>query len=98
MPTGRGFQLVVDVVDVLHAFGFQPLAEGGSTLLGVDGNAVFPGGAAAEDAIELHTRFSGKFQRLAELRVADASREVNEGLGGDAGGFVEEVDGLFLRI
>ena len=98
MPTGGGLQVVVDVVDVLHAFGLEPLAEGGCALLGVDRNAVLPGGAAAQDAVELHSGFSGQFERLAELRVADAGRQINERLGGDVGGFVEQLDRFFLGV
>src|SRR5271163_3432023 len=55
MPRGRGLQLVVDVVDVLDAFGFQPLTERIRALLGVDRNTFFPGSASAENAIELHS-------------------------------------------
>src|SRR5713101_9515454 len=54
MPRGRRFQFVVDVVDVLHALGFQPLAERRGTLLGVDRDTIFPSSASAEDAVELH--------------------------------------------
>src|SRR5271166_527779 len=67
VPTGGSFQLVVDVVDVLDAFGFEPLAEGGCALFGVDRDAVLPGGAAAQDAVELYAGFSGEFEGLAEL-------------------------------
>src|SRR5579863_8231175 len=83
VPTGGGFQFVVDVVDVLDAFGFEPRAEGGCAMLGVNWDAIFPGGAAAEDAVELHAGLSGEFEGLAELCVADAGRQVNERLGGD---------------
>src|SRR5271157_1000744 len=72
IPRRRRLQLVVDIVNVLHALGFEPLAEGGCAVLGVDGDAVFPRGAAAQDAVELHARFSGKFKSLAEFGVADA--------------------------
>src|SRR5579859_1853939 len=54
VPAGRSFQLAVDVVDVLHAFGFQPLAERRSALLGVHRDTFFPGRAAAEHAVKLH--------------------------------------------
>src|ERR1700678_326718 len=72
MPRGCGLQLFVDVMDVLYALGFQPLAESLCPLFGVDGNAVLPGRASAEHAVELHARFSGEFEGLAEFCVADA--------------------------
>src|SRR5258708_868829 len=98
MPRGRGLQFVVDVVDVLYALGFQPFAERPSALLGVDRDTVFPGGASTEDTVELHAGFSRKFERLAEFRVADPSRKINERLGRDIGGLVEQVNGFFLRV
>src|SRR5579859_1542805 len=96
VPAGRSFQLAVDVVDVLHAFGFQPLAERCGTLLGIDGDAVLPGRAAAEHTVELHARFAGEFQSLAELGVADPGREINERLGCDAGRLVEVIASFFV--
>src|SRR5258708_10302380 len=98
MPAGGGFQLVVDVVDVLHAFALKPFAERRRSLLRIDRDTIFPGRPAAEHAIELHTGFSREFERLAELRVADASREINERLGRDARSLVEVIDGFFLGI
>src|SRR5258708_5070317 len=98
MPRGRGLQFVVDVVDVLYALGFQPFAERPSPLLGVDRDTVFPGGASAKNAVELHAGFSGQFERLAEFRVTDASREINEWLSRDVGSLMEQVDGFFLRV
>src|SRR5579862_381718 len=41
VPAGGGLQFSIDVVDVLHAFGLQPLAESGGALLGIHGDAVF---------------------------------------------------------
>src|SRR5579862_5891283 len=80
VPARCRFQLVVDVVDVLYAFGFEPFAEGGCALLGIDRDAVFPRGAAAKHAVELHSGFSGEFERLAEFGIADAGRQVDERL------------------
>ena len=50
---------VVDVVDVFYAGGVEPVFEGLWALLGVDGDAVLPGGAAAEDAVEAGAGFDG---------------------------------------
>jgi hypothetical protein len=43
---------VVDVADIFDAGGVEPVFEGFGALLGEDGDAVFPGSAAAEDAVE----------------------------------------------
>src|SRR3954447_12874420 len=43
---------VVHVVDVFYAGGVEPVFEGLFVLVGVDRDAVFPGGAAAEDSVE----------------------------------------------
>src|ERR1700694_4938885 len=98
VPRGRGLQFVVDVVNVLHALGFQPLAERDGALLGVDRNTVFPGGASAEDAVELYARLSCQFERLAEFRVADPGREINKWLGCDVGSLMKQIDGFFLCV
>ena len=60
LDQGRGVDLVVpgvrclegfvDVLDVLDAFGVEPVLEGLRALLRIDGDAVLPGGATAEDA------------------------------------------------
>src|ERR1039458_3154869 len=89
MPRSCGLQFSVDVVDVLHALGLQPLAERIGALLGIDGDSIFPGRPPAEDAVELHARFSSQFERLAEFRVADSCRKINERLGRDVGSLVE---------
>src|ERR1700722_5964964 len=98
MPRGCSFEFTVDVVDVLYAFGFQPLAERRRALLGVNRNTLFPGGAPAEDTVELHSRFAREFKRFAELRVAYSGRQINERLGGNVRSFVEQVDRFFLAI
>jgi peptidoglycan/xylan/chitin deacetylase (PgdA/CDA1 family) len=46
----RALQRGIHVLDVLDALGRQPLAKSARALLGVDGNAVLPRGAAAEHA------------------------------------------------
>src|SRR5271167_477243 len=71
VPRCRGLQRIVHVADVLHAFVFQPCAEGGCALLGEDGDAVFPGGAPAEHAVELHAGFGSELQVFNELGIAD---------------------------
>ena len=58
---------------------FEPVAEGFGALLGVDGDAVFPGGAAAEDAVEGDAGFAGELEGFDEDGVGDAGREVDEG-------------------
>src|SRR5271166_1829632 len=70
VPRCRGLQRIVHVVDVLHAFVFQPCPEGGCALLSEDRDAVFPGGASAEHTVEFHAGFGGELQVLDELRVA----------------------------
>ncbi len=50
---------VVDVVDVFYSGGIEPVFEGLGAVLGVDGDAVLPGGAAAEDAVEAGAGFDG---------------------------------------
>src|SRR5450432_1437499 len=50
-PGMGGLEGGVDVLDVLDAGRFEPVAEGRRALLGVDGDAVFPGGASAEHAV-----------------------------------------------
>ena len=47
VPGVGAFEGLVDVVNVFYACGVEPVFEGFGTLLGVDGDAVFPGGAAA---------------------------------------------------
>src|SRR5260370_34079778 len=59
VPGGCGFEALVDVVDVFDALGRQPFAKRFRSLLGVDRNAIFPGGASAKHAVELYSRFGG---------------------------------------
>src|ERR1019366_5428705 len=98
MPGGSCLQAFVHVVDVLYAFVLQPLAEGSRALLGINRDTGFPGGPAAENAVELHSGFSGQFQSLSELGVAYACRKINKGLSGDLCGFEEQVRSFLLAI
>src|SRR6266478_8298907 len=98
VPGGGGLQLVVDVIDVLHTLGLEPLAEGIGTLLCVDRNAFLPGRAATEHAVELHTGLTGELERLAEFGVADTGRQVDKWLGCPARRFVEQVNGFLLAV
>src|ERR1700733_6655923 len=59
VPAMRLLQCLVDVVDVFDALGVEPLFEGFGSLGGVDLDAVFPGGAAAEDSVEAGAGFDG---------------------------------------
>src|SRR5271167_3369057 len=86
VPGCGRLQRVVHVADVLHAFVFQPCTEGGSALLGEDGDAVFPGGASAEHAVELDACFGSELQVLDELRIANARRQIDKRLAGCARG------------
>src|ERR1700756_832070 len=52
VPGVRGFERLVDVLDVFDAGRVEPIFKGLGALLRVDGDAVLPGGAAAEHAIE----------------------------------------------
>ncbi len=90
------FEGVVDVVDVFDAGGVEPVFEGLGALLGVDGDAVLPGGAAAEDSVEAGAGFDGEFEGFDEDGVGDAGREIDEGLVGHGGGVAEVLQG-FLR-
>ena len=63
------FEGFVDVLDVFNAGGVKPVLEGLGALFGVDRDSVFPGGAAAEDAIELGAGFAGEGEGLDEDRV-----------------------------
>src|SRR4029077_21039080 len=98
MPRGCGLQLAVDVVNILHALAFQPFAERGGALLGIDRNTLFPGGASTKNAVEFHSGFPRQFERLAEFGVAHPSREINERLGRNVGSLMKQVDGFFLRV
>src|SRR5690348_12307245 len=97
-PRLGGGQALVHVVDVGDALLAEPLLEGLQPLLGVDGNAVFPGGAAAEHAGEVGAGLGGELERFVEGVVADAGGKIDEGLLGHAGGATEMFLGLFFRI
>src|SRR6185437_10457757 len=66
IPGVGGLERAVYVVDVLNARGVQPLLEGLGALLGIDGDAVLPGGAAAENSVEAGSAFRRQLQRLNE--------------------------------
>jgi hypothetical protein len=53
VPAVRSLRRLVHVVDVFDALGVEPLFEGFGSLGGVDLNAVFPAGAAAEGRLKL---------------------------------------------
>jgi len=72
VPGVGAFQGLVDVVDVFYAGGVEPVFEGLGALLGVDGDAVLPGGAAAEDSVEGGAGFYGELEGLDEDGVGDA--------------------------
>src|SRR3954465_8161231 len=88
-PGSSGFQLLIYILYVLHAFSFQPLAESPGALFCINRNAIFPGGASAEDAIELDPTFASKFESFAEFSIADSGGEINKRLGCDPGSIVE---------
>ena len=69
-------------------------SEGLCALLGEDGDAVFPGGAAAEDAVELGAGLAGELEGLDEDGVGDAGGEIDEGLVGHGFGVAEVLQGL----
>src|SRR5450755_1542707 len=98
MPGSCGLQFVIHIVDILHAFGLQPLAEGGCALFGVNGNAFFPGGPAAQHAVELHAGFGGEFERFRELGIAYAGGKINERFGGNRRRRVKQVNRLLLAV
>src|SRR5580692_3618641 len=79
VPRRRGFEARVHVVDVLLADSLQPFVESRCAFFDIDGNAVFPCGAAAEDAGEFGAGFGGEFQAELKGLVADAFAQINEG-------------------
>src|SRR5579862_5668655 len=56
-PWCRCLKAFIDIIDVLHTFVLQPFAERLGSLLCIDRDAIFPGGASAQYAVEFHTRF-----------------------------------------
>ena len=68
--------------------------EGLLALLGEDGDAVLPGGAAAEDAVELGAGLARQFEGFDEDGVGDAGGEIDEGLVGHAFGVAEVLQGF----
>ena len=94
VPGAGGFEGFVDVLDIFDAGGVEPLFEGVGALHGVDADAVFPGGAAAEDAVELGTGFGGELEGFDEDGVGDAGGEIDERLVGHGFGVAEVLEGL----
>ena len=88
-PRLGGLQARIDVVDVRHALVVHPVLERLAALLGVNGNAVVPGGASAENAGEIHVRFGGKLEGFVEDVVGDAGGKIDERLLRRGGGFLE---------
>ena len=82
MPRGGGFERGVDVLNIANAFILQPIFKGLGALLGVDGDAVLPGGAAAEDAVEGGAGLARQLQGFDEDGVGDAGRKIDERLAG----------------
>src|SRR5712692_8770062 len=82
-PRGRLLQAFGDAGDIADAFGFEPPIERGDAVAGVDGDALLPDGAAAEDAGVARAGFGGEFQGCDELVDADAGAEVDVGAAGD---------------
>src|ERR1700683_3925911 len=98
IPRSSGLQLAVHIINILHSFSLQPRTESRRTLLRINRNAILPGRAPAQHAVELHSRFAGQFESLAELGIANARRKINEGPGSDVRSLVEQVNGLLLAI
>src|ERR1035438_10239498 len=98
IPGSRGLERIVYVADVLYAFVLKPGAESGGALLGEDGDAILPGGASTEHTVKLHARFGGELQVFDELRVAYASRQVDERLAGSARSSAVVIERFLLRI
>ena len=94
VPGAGGCEGFVDVADIFDADGFEPVLEGGGAFLCVDGDAVFPGGATAEDTVELSAGFAAELEGLDEDRVGDAGGEIDEGLVGHGFGVAEVLQGL----
>ena len=73
VPGVGTLQGLIDVVDVFYTGGVEPILEGLGALLGVNGDAVLPGGAAAEDAVEAGAGFDGELEGFDKDWVGDAS-------------------------
>ena len=72
------FKAVVDVVDVLHALVLEPRLKGGRALFAVNRDALFPGGAPAQNAREVYPGFPRPAQRFGELLVANPRAQIDE--------------------
>src|SRR5215475_813554 len=70
VPGSRGLQSVIDVLDVLYAFGLHPFHECLLPLLCKYRNAGRPSCASAKHSVEFHARLSSQLQRLGEFFVA----------------------------
>src|SRR5260370_36987700 len=80
MPWRWCVQALIHILNVFYAFGVHPIFEGLAPLLGINRDAVFPGGASAEHSGELHARLGYQLQRLGELGIAHPGGKINEGL------------------
>src|SRR5690606_30400477 len=99
-PPGLGAlgEHLIEGGDVLDAAILEPGLKGLDALLAVDGDAVLPGGAAAEHAGEGRAGLSGELERLAEDLVGHTGAEIDEGLLRDAGRLLEQLLGLLAAV
>lgn len=72
MPGVGALKRLIDIVDVFDAGGVEPVFKCVGTLLGVDGDAVFPCGAPAKDSVEARAGFDGELESFDEDGVRDA--------------------------
>src|SRR6185312_5964455 len=89
---------LVHGVNILHAFIVQPVFERLYTLLGIHGNALFPGRAAAQHTGVIGARFGGQLQGFHELRVANASAQIDKRLLRDARRLAIQIERFLSRL
>src|SRR5215204_3770984 len=94
----RGLQARVHVLDILDALALEPLAKRLPALLAIDRDPILPGRTAAQHSREAGAGLGRQFERLGELRVADAGRQIDERTGGDTRRAAEVIHRLLLRV
>src|SRR5271168_4447059 len=98
VPRLCGTEVIVHVLDVLHARVVEPVFQGAKALFAVDGDGVLPSGAAAENAGEVDAGLGSELERLGEHVVGHAGGKIDERALGDGGGAAEVVFGLIAGV
>src|SRR4051812_35558884 len=98
VPRLGSCETLVDVLYVSDAGVSKPILESLNALFGVNRNAFFPGGAAAQHAGEIGVGFGSELERFVESVIAHASGKVDERLLGEGCGAQEVLFGFFARV